>query len=68
MEEAPVVSIWTVVVLLRLGDMQAMCSHLAGECGKRGDEKIGRRLSRAAEAFKDIIAEVEGVSRQQQLG
>lgn len=44
-----------------------MCSHLAGECCKRGQEKTGRRLARAAEAFKDIIAEEENVSRQQQF-
>lgn len=67
MEGDPVVPIWVVVVLLRLGDMQAMCDHLSKLCSERGDEKTSRRLSRAGESFKDIIKEIENVSRQQQL-
>lgn len=67
MSDAPVVEMWTAVLMLRLMDMQAMCVYLAGECGKRKDEKLGRRLARAAEAFGDMIKEAESVSRQQQL-
>lgn len=67
MEEAPVVLIWVVVVMLRIGDMQAMCEHLSLLCKERGDEKLSRRLGRAGEAFKDMLKEMENVSRQQQL-
>ena len=65
--EDPIVDTFTVVLAIRLIDMQNMCDKLAANCGERKRDKMGRRFKRAAACFKDMLKEISDVSRQQEL-
>jgi len=55
------------IALDRLFTMEHTCKFLSTELGKRGQEKVGRRLLRASEAFKDINKEITEYVQQQRF-
>ena len=67
MEQGATVDMFTVVLAIRLSDMQNICKALVQQCEERGRPKLARRFSRAAVSFGDMLKELEANERQQSI-
>jgi hypothetical protein len=66
-DDAHIVQMFDLVLVMRLLDMHNMCVALSRQCAERGRDRMGRRFARAAVGFKEMSDEVGNENRQMKL-